>query len=367
MSAFILISGCSLSQPFYPTSTSTIQQLPTIAFDCRSSFSPWDNNWLPNDQDIVSERIDQIITGTGLSELGNTILQYAFDYQVNPAFALAMFRKEASFAAPGTRAIKNNNPGNIIATGDCRGKPAGTLCIGVYGETSTDGRFGIYPDMGSGIRAYFTLLHQEYAPGTNRNCNDISCIVQAYCPPSDCNTQNYIDQITEWGKDFQCQLEGFQNPIIVAQQESSQAIDVTIEAATITPQKTYKVPALTNNATPQDRWPDSLIGTWGGTITYSMAFRPEELGQIILEIRRKPDGRLYIIQDKFPDIEQGLYQKYPGSEDENLYYCFDVFSTISGDRYVTGDRCFKLINDDQLSFIGGNYDIFMEGTLSRVK
>jgi len=168
--------------------------------------SPWDTKWLPDEREIVSFRINDILAGTGLSGFGNTILQSASDYQVNPAFALAMFRKEANFAAPGTRANKNNNPGNIIATGECRGKPVRTSCNGVYGETSTDGRFGVYPDTDAGIKAYFQLLNQEYAPGSKRNCSDISCIIQAYCPSSDCDTQNYINQVARWEKDYQCQL-----------------------------------------------------------------------------------------------------------------------------------------------------------------
>jgi len=211
LTCFILLlvaflTSCDLSKPIYPTAITNTQPAIIKDFDCQASISPWDISWLLSENAITISRIDNILTGTGLSGYGSTILQSAIDYQVNPAFALAMFHKEANFAAPGTRANKNNNPGNIIATGECRGKPAGSSCSGVYGEVSTDGRFGVYPDMSAGIKAYFQLLNREYAPGSKRNCTDIPCIIQAYCPPSDCDTQKYVDQVTEWGKDYQCQL-----------------------------------------------------------------------------------------------------------------------------------------------------------------
>jgi hypothetical protein len=168
--------------------------------------SPWDISWIPTDSQFMVNNIDAILTGSGLEGQGAAILNDAQLYGVNPAFALAMFRKEATFAASGSRANTNNNPGNIIATGDCRGLAAGSTCSGAYGEVSTDGRFGVYASMADGINAYFQLLSNEYKPGTNRNCSDITCIITAYCPPSDCDTGTYIDQITGWTKDYQTQI-----------------------------------------------------------------------------------------------------------------------------------------------------------------
>ena len=169
--------------------------------------SPWDVSWIPSDSQFASGKIDTILNGTGLSGQGSTILQDAQEFGVNPAFALAMFRKEASFAAPSTRANSNKNPGNIIATGNCRGLPTGSSCSGYYGEISTDGRFGVYSNMADGVKAYFMLLSTEYKPGTRRNCSDIACIITAYCPPSDCDDiSKYIDQIAQWAQEYQTQL-----------------------------------------------------------------------------------------------------------------------------------------------------------------
>jgi hypothetical protein len=168
--------------------------------------SPWDVSWLPEDSEGVAGRIDGILVGTGLAGRGQIILDNARNSVVNPAFALAMFRKEASFANPTTRAYANNNPGNINATGGCKGLSAGSSCSGVYGEVGTDGRFGIYASMKDGIAAYFRLLSREYRPGTKRNCPDITCIIKAYCPSSECDTAAYITQITDWTTEYQSQI-----------------------------------------------------------------------------------------------------------------------------------------------------------------
>jgi hypothetical protein len=169
---------------------------------------PWDTSWLPSDQELVVNNINQILIGTGLENMGGSILQNALLYGVNPAFALAMFRKEASFAQVNTIAYTNNNPGNIIATGGCRGLAAGSACSGNYGEISTNGRFGVYATMQDGVAAYFMLLNREYKPGAKWNCEDINCIINVYAPPIENDTPLYIQQITGWTKDYQLKILG---------------------------------------------------------------------------------------------------------------------------------------------------------------
>jgi hypothetical protein len=169
---------------------------------------PWDTTWLPADHEVVIANINAIIIGTGLENMGASILQNALAYGVNPAFALAMFRKEASFAKLGTISFANKNPGNIIATGACRGLTAGSSCSGNYGEISTNGRFGIYGTMQDGIEAYFMLLNREYQPGSRYNCSDITCIINIYAPPSENDSGLYIQQISSWTKDYQQRILG---------------------------------------------------------------------------------------------------------------------------------------------------------------
>jgi len=167
--------------------------------------SPWDTSWIPANkkEEATISNINLILLGTSLTNQGDLILQYAKEYGVNPAFALAMFRKEANFAREGSPAFRNNNPGNIEATGSCKHLVAGSSCQGVYGEVSTDGRFGKYTSMADGIRAYFMLLRRQYQPGTKRNCQDIACIIPYYCPSSECDTAKYVEEITGWTREYQ--------------------------------------------------------------------------------------------------------------------------------------------------------------------
>jgi len=193
----------------------------------------WDTSWLPADSQTLVSATNYVLQGTGLAGQGDTIIQYSKEYGVNPIFALAMFRKEASFAASGTRANANNNPGNIIAIGNCRGLPKGSSCNGVYGEIGTDGRFGVYARMTDGIKAYFMLLNGEYKPGTRYNCQNLECVITVYCPPSDCGTSAYIAQITQWMKEYKDQLSNAALVLAPAPQQNPPSIGSTIVAATV--------------------------------------------------------------------------------------------------------------------------------------
>jgi hypothetical protein len=209
---------------------------PSPPATCPEIAHPWDTSWLPHDYREVADQLNEMLDGTGLADQGTLILELSIEYGINPAFALAMFNKEAEFAKQGTRAQRNNNPGNIIATGECRGKPAGTACSGNYGETSTDGRFGVYPSMADGIAAYFKLLDSEYMPGTKRDCESIECIISAYCPPEECETEQYVEQITGWSKDYQCDLLGASTPAaVLAPKPTAPEVAVTVVPATTSP------------------------------------------------------------------------------------------------------------------------------------
>jgi hypothetical protein len=181
--------------------------------------SPWDISWVPADAagrnaiivaigSIVSSPAEGGAADAGLRGHEASILEYALasidgnPAGVNPAFALAMFRKEANFARPGKIAYSQNNPGNM-------------RCTNFYGETGCQNGFAVFGTMRDGIRAYFWLLTREYKPGgrfpSNRNCSDIPCIITAYCPPSKCDTQRYIAQVTEWTEQYQHRLCPFTN------------------------------------------------------------------------------------------------------------------------------------------------------------
>lgn len=200
----ITLIGCRFATNLISTSTPSSTRW--VIDDCSSETDPWDIRWLSLDSSTQIQKINEILGTSGLEGEGETIFLNSQRYGVNPAFAMAMFRKESSFAARQTRAFRNRNPGNIIATGNCRGLPAGSTCSGYYGEIATDGRFGIYPTFSAGIEAYYKLLNSEYKPGSKRNCMDISCIIMSYCPPGECDVNVYEIQVTQWMQEYQCRL-----------------------------------------------------------------------------------------------------------------------------------------------------------------
>jgi hypothetical protein len=189
-----------------------------LPVQAQASADPWDVSWLPTDrrgERALDQAIDAVLADTGLRGQGTTIRVNAQRHGVNPAFALAMFRKEAGFATRGTLAHSNRNPANIIATGACWGEPKGTRCKGIYGEVSTDGRFGRYASMADGIEAFFVLMEREYAGMT------LHALISRACPPVECDVPRYIALMEQWISDYQHtllaaihDLPGFQGTVI---------------------------------------------------------------------------------------------------------------------------------------------------------
>jgi len=179
--------------------------LPVQCAGAQSSVDPWDVSWLPtarSDKRALDQAIDVLLKGTGLNGQGQTIRRNAQRHRVNPAFALAMFRKEAGFAARGTLAHRNKNPINMVATGACWGEPKGTRCKGVYGEIGTDGRFGRYATIADGIKAFFVLMEREYAGMT------LHALISRACPPIECDVPAYVAQMETWTLEYQSLLIG---------------------------------------------------------------------------------------------------------------------------------------------------------------
>ncbi len=106
------------------TRTFTIQQPASTISLAQPGPKPWDVSWAQGiDRGTLAQRIDSLIANrqprSGMLGQGSTIVKYSLESingnpaGVNPAFALAMFMKEAEFSKPGTPAYNNNNPGNI--------------------------------------------------------------------------------------------------------------------------------------------------------------------------------------------------------------------------------------------------------------
>lgn len=81
----------------------------------------------------------------------------------------------------GTRAWRNNNPGNIEF-----GKFART-----HGAIGTDGRFAVFPSYAAGRAAKYDLLFNT----TGYKNKTIEGAINRYAPPSENNTKSYYDQV----------------------------------------------------------------------------------------------------------------------------------------------------------------------------
>ena len=299
----LLATTCDIAPPSPPTPPATERPVATEPQPIlQTSPSPWDVSWVPEDSQAVASRIDSLLDGTGLAGHGGTILEYAREYGVNPAFALAMFRKEAEFAKQGSIAQRQNNPGNIICSG-------GTTPL--YGATDCGGRFGTYDTMADGIRAYFWLLDSEYKPGRRYNCEEIACVIAVYCPPSDCDTDHYVDQVTAWTTQYQSRLSAG-SPLVLEPGPTVPSMAVTVLPATVIPVTT--APVASPTATPVVGGGRIAFQSWGGGDYEVYVMNPDGSGQANLTNNPAGDGRPSWSPDgtriAFQSTRDGNYEIY---------------------------------------------------------
>lgn len=136
---------------------------------------------------VSGARINEILRGTNLAGQGNLIAQLSKQYNIPAELALAMFRKEASFASTGSLAQRNNNPGNI-------------RFVGQEGATSGAGGFARWNSMEKGIEAYFKLLDRGYRSFIDRK--DWAGLVNKYAPPVENDSDLYTRQIVQWMREY---------------------------------------------------------------------------------------------------------------------------------------------------------------------
>ena len=83
------------------------------------------------------------------------------------------------------RGIRNNNPGNLVITGNAW---VGKLPL----NQNTDGRFEQFTSLEYGIRA----MAYDITGDVSRGLNTLTKLVTAYAPPSENNTQGYINSVS---------------------------------------------------------------------------------------------------------------------------------------------------------------------------
>lgn len=189
---------------------------------------PWDIGYLPNDYNGLVDEINAILEEyegldseafIGLKGKGELILRCCLYFRrglapqsisgVNPAFALAMFRMESSFAKSTTRAYRWRNPGCIKCGVDRYGHFRNRRLEAVGCESE----FAMFRSMDDGIRAFFWLLNENYRPGSSDsfNCHDVESILRHYCPASAYETAKNIRSIKMWMRQYADRLAGLYN------------------------------------------------------------------------------------------------------------------------------------------------------------
>ncbi len=132
-------------------------------------------------------KINEILRGTNLAGKGDLIANLSKQYKIPAELALAMFRKEANFAASGSLAQRNNNPGNI-------------RFVGQEGATRGAGNFARWNSLDKGIEAYFKLLDKGYRSFVDRK--DWAGLINKYAPPIENDSNLYTRQITQWMSEY---------------------------------------------------------------------------------------------------------------------------------------------------------------------
>lgn len=103
-----------------------------------------------------------------------------------PPLAAAIARMEGYLASPFSRAARNNNPGDIEWGFFARTHGADRIEVLSPGRTP---RFAHFPTPEAGFAALAALITEHYAGST------IAAMMAHYAPPSENNTQHYIDFI----------------------------------------------------------------------------------------------------------------------------------------------------------------------------
>ncbi|HEX8474474.1 MAG TPA: peptidoglycan-binding protein [Pyrinomonadaceae bacterium] len=138
-------------------------------------------------------RLNRMLRGSGLEGKGELMLRLAERYDVPVELALAMFRKEAQWNTTGV-APRNNNPGNI-------------RFVGQQGAVRGAGGFARWQTVDEGIEAYFKLLggsaYRQFV-----DARDWRGLIYKYAPPTENDSQLYLNQITNWMSQYRREIFG---------------------------------------------------------------------------------------------------------------------------------------------------------------
>ncbi len=125
---------------------------------------------------------------TGFAGQGETLLRLAEKYDVPIDLALGMLWKESCWGSEGLSS-QYNNPGNLKFVG----QPGATEAFTSPGAA---GSFAGWPTLEQGLEAYFRLLGEHYRGFID--AGDWQGLVNRYAPPSENNSTQYLQQVTDY-------------------------------------------------------------------------------------------------------------------------------------------------------------------------
>src|SRR4051794_35827183 len=122
-----------------------------------------------------------------LAAIAADVYRLGQEAHVDPAFALAIWRKESQFGPAGA-AVSPHNMGNLVC--DAAAHPPATNC---------SGRWAVYPSWLDAVRDWYAYINRHYIA---HGLTTVEAILPGYAPPSENDTAGYIDQVRTWMHDW---------------------------------------------------------------------------------------------------------------------------------------------------------------------
>ena len=130
---------------------------------------------------VTLPMVQQITAGTPLFPVAQQILDGGAAYNINPAFALAIWTHESALDMAGA-SVANNNPGNLICAAAVQ--PPAIGC---------NGRWAVYPDLAAAVADWYRYIDAFYVQ--QRGLTTVETILPVYAPAVENDTAGYIARV----------------------------------------------------------------------------------------------------------------------------------------------------------------------------
>ena len=170
VSFFLLSYECVLSSSLTaPRSVSSSVSTPVLA--------PASGDSIVGGPSLSASFVNRVLARAGSPAVGTgqALYDLSVKYRVDDAYALSTFQHESTYGKYGYGAA-DLSLGNIICAG----------------YATCNGRFRRYVSWEEGYEDFYRLIAREYVA---RGCRTLTCIVPVYAPPSENNTDGYIQTV----------------------------------------------------------------------------------------------------------------------------------------------------------------------------